>query len=61
MPEFVQEDLSPSRTVKVHFRNDDDFSEFEKLIGQKITKYNTIWYPEAKPRKVAHLRWVDES
>ena len=58
MPEFIQEDLSPFITVKVHFRNSSDLEEFEKLVNQKINKYKTIWYPESKPRKCSHLRYV---
>jgi hypothetical protein len=62
MPEFVQEDLTPYRTINVRFRNEEDVLEFEKLMNQKITpKIKTIWFPFAKPRKRAHLRYVDES
>lgn len=60
MPEFVQEDLSPFLTIKVHFRNVEDLKEFEKLVNQKINKYKLIWFPEAKPRKVSHLRYIND-
>lgn len=61
MPEYEQEDLSPKLTIKVHFRNEQDFHDFEKLIGQKITKYMVIWHPKAEKRSYANKRWVDES
>jgi len=62
MPEFVQEDLTPYRVINVRFRNEEDVIEFEKLMNQRITeKQKTIWYPYAEPRRVAHLRYVDES
>ena len=52
MPEFVQEDLSPYRTIYVHFKNEEDFRAFEKLIGQRIIRYaggpGTVWFPKAK-------------
>jgi hypothetical protein len=61
MPEFIQEDLSPYSTIKVHFRNQNDKDEFSKLVNQKITKYNVIWFPEAKKRRYANKRYIDES
>lgn len=60
MPEFVQEDLSSYKSVKVHFRNEQDFLAFQELIGQKITpKQKALWFPEWEPRRYAHLRYVD--
>ena len=61
MPEFVQEDLSPHRVIYVRFRNAEDVTKFEELMGQRITeKQKTIWFPYAEPRLRAHLRYVDE-
>jgi hypothetical protein len=49
MPEFAQKDLSPSQTVYVHFRNDDDRNDFARLVGQTITSSTrSIWYPKAE-------------
>lgn len=61
MPEFIQNDMSPQRTIKIHFRNEDDVKDFFELIEQKQTKRNSYWYPEAKPRQVANKRYIDES
>ena len=61
MPEYDQQDLSPYKSIKMHFRNDEDMLEFFKLIKQRRTKRKSYWYPEAKPRKVAHLGYCDES
>jgi hypothetical protein len=62
MPEYVQEDLTPFRTINVRFRCQKDVEEFAKLMGQTITlKQKTIWFPFAEPRRAAHLRYVDES
>lgn len=61
MPEFVQEDLSPFKSVTIHFRNQEDMDEFFRLLNQKLTKRKSYWYPEAKPRKYCDKRYVDES
>lgn len=58
MPEFSQKDMSPYKTIKVHFRNQEDFDEFQKVVCQKVNGYNLIWFPEAKPRRVSHMRYV---
>ena len=63
MPEFVQEDLSPWRTIYVHFKSKKDFEDFEKLIGQKVIKFaggpGTVWYPKAKIGKTDGKRYSD--
>ena len=61
MPEFEMEDLSSFRKIVVHFRNQEDIDKFAKLIGQKITKAPSLWYPEWKKRRYADKRYVDES
>ncbi len=60
MPEFEMEDLSSCRKIVVHFRNQEDIDKFAELIGQKITKAPSIWYPEWKKRRYADTRYVDE-
>ena len=52
MPEFQQDELTPFKTLHVHFNNKEDLDNFSKLINQKIndaTKY--IWYPEVKKQR----------
>ncbi len=61
MPEFEMEDLSSFRKIVVHFRNQEDIDKFAKLIGQKITKAPSLWYPEWEKRRYADKRYVDES
>lgn len=61
MPEFKQEDLTSFRKIVVHFRNQEDIDKFSELIGQKITnRQPSLWFPEMKPRRYAHLRYVKE-
>ena len=53
MPEFVQEDLTPWKSIYVHFACPEDMEKFSELVGQglktqQITKYTQgIWYPKA--------------
>ena len=49
MPEFVEEDLEPYRTLHVHSEWAEDV-EIRKLIQQDISpKKASIWSPEADP------------
>ncbi len=40
MPEFKQDDNGPWKTIKMHFRNEEDFNEFSKLTGNNLSKEN---------------------
>ena len=63
MPEFVQEDLAPWRTLEVRFRNKEDLGRFSRLVGQNIPvtkspRYTQkIWYPEAEIGRIAGKSW----
>ena len=60
MPEFVQEDLTPLKTIYVHFEKREDVYIFSKLIGQTITmQTRAIWYPEAEIGRFANKRYID--
>lgn len=60
MPEYIADDLSAARTVKIHFRNDRDVQRFAELIQQQITpKQKSLWFPEMPKRKTAHLRYLE--
>jgi len=52
---------SSFRKIVVHFRNQEDIDKFAELIGQKITKAPSLWYPEWEKRRYADKRYVDES
>ena len=46
MPEFEQGNVGPYRTLQVHFRGEDDISEFKELISQDFTeKAKSVWFP----------------
>jgi hypothetical protein len=56
MPEFHHEDLTPYRSVQIHFRNIQDMQEFSKLINQKITeKTKFLWFPKDNLKRIDSL------
>lgn len=58
MPEFDQEDLSSFKKVIVHFRNEEDFNEFFRLLKQPHTDTTkSIWYPELERRNTEAKRY----
>lgn len=62
MPEFVQQDLSPWKTVYVHFESADDLRKFAETVGQTITeRTRSIWFPQAEIGRFANKAWVDAS
>ena len=62
MPEFNQEDLSPMKSIIVHFKSQEDVDAFAELFGQKITeKTKYLWYPERQRADLLALVAHDES
>lgn len=62
MPEFIQENQEPFKTVFVHFANREDMEEFSRIVDQNITLYTqSIWYPAAEIKKYSDKRYIDES
>lgn len=60
MPEFVQKDLTPFKTIYVHFETREDMDAFARLVDQTITlNTRSIWYPEAEIGHFADRRYVD--
>jgi len=53
MPEFVQEDLTPHRTLSVHCASDADYEDFERRFGH-IYHGKWIWFPAR-----GYARWRD--
>ena len=59
MPEFIQNDLEPFKTVYVHFESKKDMDAFAKLLGQTITmQTRSMWYPEAEFLSKLSRRYV---
>lgn len=64
MPEYEQQNLTPHRTIFVHFKNDADVEAFGKAIGQALSpRTKSVWFPEAdEPAHLASMRYTaDES
>lgn len=61
MPEFEQKDKNNYKTIYVHFRTKEDYEDFAKVIGQKLTpKTKSIWHPELDRTANHLLRWIEE-
>jgi len=59
MPEFVQPDTMPYRTINVHFNDDAAVQDFARIIGQDLTdKTKYVWHPEQKPQKRLDVQYV---
>lgn len=54
MPEFVQEDLGPWRTVEVCLKNETNLKEFLRVSGSKLYHGKWMWWPEQ-----GYNRWRD--
>lgn len=51
MPEFKQDDITVHRTIKVHFKSEDDVKNFSELVGVPITdKTGFLWWPLLKEK-----------
>lgn len=60
MPEFIQENQMPYKTVYVHFESDEDIEAFGNLVGQRLTRLTrSIWYPEAEINHAFNKRYVE--
>lgn len=61
MPKFESEDLTPVKTLLVHFRSMDDLQAFAQLIGQPLTeKTKSIWIPEMLRENLMDKVWSSD-
>jgi hypothetical protein len=61
MPEFVQENVNPVKSIIVHFDSKEEMLKLSKIIGQEInakTKY--IHLPFRKAVSETDHRWSDK-
>jgi len=62
MPEYINENLEPWKTLYIHFESREDMNTFSKLINQQITfQTRSIWYPKAEIDRYSNKRYEDES
>ncbi len=61
MPAYDHADLSPTRSIVVNFRNQEDFDRFEVLVEQEISETKkSIWYPKVEIVRYANKRYVSD-
>jgi hypothetical protein len=61
MPDFDQEDNPPYKKLIISFRTAEDYAEFSKLIGQRLTdKTKSIWHPELDRDANTLKRWIED-
>jgi hypothetical protein len=62
MPEYRHEDLTPWRSITVHFQSKADWDAFALLVEQPMNLKTTksIWYPPAEIGRLADKRYIAE-
>lgn len=62
MPEFIQNDQSPFKTIIIKFQNINDMNDFMKIIKQKFTiKTKSLWFPKLDLCPPRYFRYINES
>ena len=64
IPEYVQEKSVPYRTMKINFRNEEDFQEFCRLVGlaeDLKPSVKSAWYPKLERGESSNIRYVDSN
>ena len=61
MPEYSNMEIKPYRTIKIHFRTEEDYIKFAKLMSQNLTeRTKSVWYPKLmKGLYFSKLRYSD--
>lgn len=61
MPEFVQDDMTPHRTLHVHFADEAAVQDFQRLIEQEFSpEARYIFHPRQARESFTGLRYADE-
>ncbi len=62
MPEYSNKEIKPYKSLKIHFRNKEDYDFFATLVEQNLTeKTKSLWYPKLIRGINGKLRYTDES
>ena len=60
MPEYINGDKTPYRTLPLHFKSREDVIKFSELIGQRITEDTRyVWYPKPELSRTDRV-YIDE-
>lgn len=58
MPEFSQKNLTPFKSIQLHFACHEHMKQFSELVGQNVTTdTRSIWFPKPEIGKIADRRW----
>lgn len=61
MPEYDNPANPCHKRVIMSFRTEEDYQEFQQLIGQKMTeKTKSAWHPKLDKTANSLLRWIEE-
>lgn len=61
MPEFENDAAKPFKTLRLHFRNEEDYFTFAKLADLKLTlKTLSCYYPEMEKDASTLKVWIEE-
>lgn len=61
MPEFVMDDLTPEKSILVHFKSMEDAKAFGELVGTPVhLSTQSIWFPKAKIGHMVDKRYIQE-
>lgn len=59
MPEFIQRDLEPWKSVVVHFENRASMEDFARLVDQTVTwQTRSMWHPQEYEGMYANKRYA---
>ena len=60
MPEYDNNDKTSYKSLKIHFRNEEDIKKFAKLLNQKITSNTkSLWYPALTRETFTDMDYVE--
>lgn len=61
MPSFKNDHNEPYKRIQMSFRTKEDYEEFQKLIGQKMTeKTKSAWHPKLDITANSLTRWMED-
>ena len=61
MPEYVNNNLTPMKSIIIHFADECDLKDFAEKLGLKIyMTTKSSWYPAAEIGSITDKRYVDE-